>query len=417
MADKKILLIAFRFPPMGGVGSRRWAKFVKYLSRRNYKIHVVTIKYPYADKINWEYDVRGKNNITIHRIKSGCPSFLISPPSLFSKIASRLFNKTYGQLFFYLDYAQGWHRHLIPYARKLIRSEGIQNVIATGPPSSVHYTATYLKIENPLINLIQDFRDSWNDDIDYEYGTSLGYFSQKEKSVMMEDFSLMHTDKVCFVTQDIKERYENIYDMFRRKFHVIHNGYDREDYKVAHEGPSDFTFSMVYTGNMGLGREKFIPLFAEVIQKKNDEYINRNLKIVLYSNLKRDSFRHDQYWDAINKHFIFNDFIPSEEIADIIAKHPYCLSINSEKYPYAFGTKIFDYMGLGKKIIHISNGGELYDILNDRGHFVSTYDIQDVSSTLLRIKNDFMNFQNKQTFFPEFDIEKLTDKIEILLQE
>ncbi len=103
----------------------------------------------------------------------------------------------------------------------------------------------------------------------------------------------MHTDKVCFVTQDIKERYENIYDMFRRKFHVIHNGYDREDYKVAHEGPSDFTFSMVYTGNMGLGREKFIPLFAEVIQKKNDEYINRNLKIVLYSNLKRDSFRHE----------------------------------------------------------------------------------------------------------------------------
>ena len=56
------------------MGSRRWAKFAKYLARDGYKLHVVTIKYAGYDIINWTKDINDEN-IVIHRIRAGIPNF------------------------------------------------------------------------------------------------------------------------------------------------------------------------------------------------------------------------------------------------------------------------------------------------------------------------------------------------------
>lgn len=40
---KKILLIAYKFPPYDGVASLRWAKMSKYLAKLGHEIHVLTV--------------------------------------------------------------------------------------------------------------------------------------------------------------------------------------------------------------------------------------------------------------------------------------------------------------------------------------------------------------------------------------
>lgn len=401
---------------MGGVGSRRWAKFSKLLARRGYEVEVITTKYPYVDKVNWSYDVEHPN-ISVHHIKAGIASTLLKESkSNIERIVGYIFNRLFKPLFYYLDSGQRWHKYLIPYARHLIRQKKIRNVIVTGPPSSVHYFASFLKIENPLINLIQDFRDTWNDDIDYEYKTSLRFFWQKERSAMMEDFAFFHADKIIFVTKDIETRYSKQYPIFQDKFAVVYNGYDRDDlrHSMSKVSNANGSFSLVYAGNLGLGREKAIPLLAEAIDLQDDDYVS-DLRINIFSNIRLKDFEDHPSYQSIRRHVSFQDPVDPQQISEIISSHSYGLSINSEIYPYAFGTKVFDYMGAGKKILLISNGGELYDYLKRKGSFAAKYCVSEIASELKKMKMDYLKSGNPVNEYPEFDLETLTDKIESLL--
>ena len=54
----KLLIIAFKFPPYGGVGSFRWSKFTKYLAKSENKVNVLTIKWKnilmQPDEVSWQ---------------------------------------------------------------------------------------------------------------------------------------------------------------------------------------------------------------------------------------------------------------------------------------------------------------------------------------------------------------------------
>jgi glycosyltransferase involved in cell wall biosynthesis len=418
VVNKKILLIAFKFPPRGGVGSRRWAKFAKILARRGYEIDVITPEYPYTDKVNWSHEIQ-HSNITVHRIKAGVPLMVLKESkNPLEKIIVSIYCRLIMPFFYYLDSAQRWHSNLVPYARNLIRQKNIKNVIVSGPPNSLHYFASFIKIENPLINLILDFRDNWNDDVAFEYKTSLKYFWQKEKSVTMEDFAIRHADKIIFVTEDIKMRYSRIYPIFQDKFTVVYNGFDRDDTHNNVQNEKDFKgiFSFIYTGSLGLGREKAIPLLAQAIDLHEDDFINK-LYVDIYSDVKLRDFENHPSFQSIKRHIRFHDMVDPKIICEIISSHSHGLSINSENYPYAFGTKVFDYMVAGKRILHISNGGELYDYLKCKGMFVANYSIFEISSELEKMKRDFQQPKNIVNDYHEFDLEYLTDKIESLLSE
>ena len=71
---KKVLIIAYKFPPAHGVGGRRWAKFAKYLAREGYEVYVITSKFPSGD-ISWEDDVQSEH-IRVFNYKSMFPTFL-----------------------------------------------------------------------------------------------------------------------------------------------------------------------------------------------------------------------------------------------------------------------------------------------------------------------------------------------------
>ena len=265
---KDILIIAYKFPPMGGIGTRRWAKFAKVFANKGYKVHVLTIKYPKQDAINWLHDIQNNDNIIIHRVHAGYPVWLMDISSnkgiaFFQKSINYFLKKT----FFYMDIAQNWAKYMLPEAKKIIKENGIKNVIVTNPPPSVSYIASFLKIDIPYINLIQDFRDSWNDDIDYNYPDTLNFFWQKEKSVYMEWFTVKNSDKIVNVTQDITDRMSSRFKEYKERFITIYNGFDRDDIKNIglDKKENSSKIKIIYAGGLGLGRIKAIEMILDAL--------------------------------------------------------------------------------------------------------------------------------------------------------
>ena len=188
------------------------------------------------------------------------------------------------------------------------------------------------------------------------------------------------------------------------------NGYDIDDFKDIKK--SNDTFSIIYAGSLFNERIEAIYLLLDAIIALDDEYISENLKIIIYSNydVNRLSKRYKQF---INKNIFFKEFIPPREVLIEMAKYPFCLSINSKFSSYAFGTKIFDYMALDKRIVHISNGGALYNLLEEKGQFVTNYDIENVQSSLVKMKESYLSKDSKsKENYVEFSLNELTLELE-----
>jgi hypothetical protein len=409
---KSILIITYKFPPMGGIGTRRWVKFSKYLVKLGYEVHILTMNYKFQDKTTWIDDV--DESIIIHKFNSKYPSWLLAESSnRFIKEFKRYSNFILKKILFYIDYAQYDAKEILGSAKKVIDKYHIKNVIATGHPVSINYISSYIKIDNSDINLIQDYRDNWNDLNVYQYGNKEGlcFFRRKEESVQREFLTLFYADKVVNVSDDLTKKLQKKHKSLDNKFLTLTNGYDSDDFENI--VISNSSFNMIYAGSLFNKRIEAIYLLLDAILILDDEYINNNLKIVIYSNYNVTRID-KKYHKLIDKNIFFKGFIPPREVLKEMAKFAFCLSINSKFAPYAFGTKIFDYMALNKQIVHISNGGALYDLLKSRGQFVTDYDIENMQKTLLGIKRIYLNKDKLKEDYSDFSLKELTLRLEKL---
>ncbi|MBN1639096.1 MAG: glycosyltransferase [Ignavibacteriales bacterium] len=415
---KKILVIVFRFPPMGGVCSKRWVKLAKYLTRKNYQVHILTIKYPYKDKINWSSDIEGNGNIIIHRIKARYPVWYFKSKKYFlSKIIGAVIKRIYNFSFRLIDKGERFGKSMLPYAKKLVIREEIQNVVVTAPFHSLNYFAAILKTECPNINLILDYQDPWNNHRKYEFLKAFRSFKLKRKSVEMEYFSLNIADKIVGVTEIIRLDLIDTYHLPENKISYIPLGFDKEDSGELKIKGDFEKFNMIYLGELGItkgSRLEGIKVLSQAIYELNDDFINNNFIINFYTSKKNDYFNDFQYVNIIRKHFNFYDFVPYEKTSELINEHFCCLSINAPIDKYAIGTKVFEYMALGKKIFHIANGGCLYDLLEKKNQYVTDYNLENVKNTLLRLKEAFIKKDFYPTDYSEFEMEKITKQVEEL---
>lgn len=411
---KNILIISYKFPPMSGIGTRRWAKFAKYFSRSGYKVHILTINYNKVDNINWFHDVKDDDNIIIHRVKSGYPIWLMKLSSnKYISFIQKVLGFGLKKSIFYIDIAQYWAKYMIPKAKEIINQYNIKNVIVTSPPHSISYYATYLKVDLPNINLIQDFRDNWNDDTPYIYPNTLKFFWQKEKSVYMEWFVVNHSDYIVNVTNDITTRAINKFKQYENKFLTIHNGFDKDDRKnLINKDITSEKIKIIYAGGLGLGRIKAIEFIMDILLTFENNILNK-IQLNIYTSFDKSKLdkKYTELFDfgVVN----FYELVSPQRIFSIINEHQYCLSINSPSYPYAFGTKIFDYMMLNKSIIHISGDGELSKLLIKYKQLVSDYNKDEIEELLKFIVDDKTN---KKIEYNDFDIETLIEQFKRLFK-
>lgn len=413
---KRILILAYKYPPYAQIGAKRWAKFSKYLARKH-EVHVITVNWKKKPGDSWLKDVIHPN-IKIHRIVSMYPhnlKYRKFGEGLFGRIcalARFAFLSTINPIYFE-DEAQLWGLSMIPYARKIIKKYRIRNVIATGSPFMVNCWAAKLKEKMPEINLIQDFRDPWYDDKIRPYPL---FF--KELTKPMEKFALDNADIVVTVTDGVRKLLERKCDT---RIEVIANGEDISDMPKK----VDLTerFILTYTGDLLAGRDKGLDSLLKAIENavKNEDFRN-DFCLRIYGRHPlglRKRYSHLIEQGSLELH----SPVSYKEIRQKMSQSSMLVLINSHLSDCRIPSKFYEYVGSGRQILCITPEGDLDTLMkkNKLGISFRANDVNEIQEGLLEYYNKWKNKESlglyvDEEFIRSISYESLVEKLENLLR-
>ena len=172
---RRVLVIAYYFPPMGLSGVQRVAKFVKYLPEHGWQPTVLTIEpagyYAYDTTLLHEVKQAG---VAICRTASWDPTrfFRRHQTIPLPSEPQRRRLSTVSQLLFVPDNKIGWLPHALRAGRRLLKERAFDAIFSSAPPYTAHLIAARLSRQSG-VPLVVDFRDDWVGNPRHVYPTPL----------------------------------------------------------------------------------------------------------------------------------------------------------------------------------------------------------------------------------------------------
>jgi glycosyltransferase involved in cell wall biosynthesis len=156
----KALIVSFYFPPAGGGGVQRPLKFATHLPELGVETHVLA---PHDPKwIHRDDELQPPTLAWVHRARYVGTSGRKPAEELHGTQGLVRLQKQaqlFGRRFLVPDENVSWNLTAIPAAIRIVRSEGIDVVVTTSPPSSVHLIGAAVK-KATGVKWVADLRDS-----------------------------------------------------------------------------------------------------------------------------------------------------------------------------------------------------------------------------------------------------------------
>lgn len=305
---KKVLIIAYYWPPAGGPGVQRWLKFVKYLPDFDMEPIVYVPEnatYPIIDQ-DLVNQINKKVTVLKQPIKEPYKLASIFSKKSTTTISSGIIKAAKKQSFiekillyvrgnfFIPDARIGWVNPSVDYLSNYIKTNAVDVIITTGPPHSMHLIGLELQ-KRFDVKWIADFRDPW---------TSIGYHKElkltdksAQKHKDLEKEVLTKADTILTTSFTTKQEFAEI---TQQPIHVITNGYDIETI----EKPALSTkFTISHIGSL--------------LTKRNPRILWKALKEILKENKQ---FRNDFQLQLVGK--------VSSEIIDTIKEFKLDMYLN-----------------------------------------------------------------------------------------
>jgi len=365
---KKVLIVAYYWPPAGGPGVQRWLKFVKYLPQFNICPIVFVPKNPHYPIIDDSLENEIPKEVKIIKFPIKEPYKLAS---LFSKkitntISRGIINEDKKQSLiekfllairgniFIPDARVAWVKPSTDFLKEYISNTNINTIITTGPPHSLHLIGLNLK-QNLAVKWIADFRDPW---------TAIGYQNQlkltkasKKKHKLLETKVLNGADDIIVTSRVTKSQFSEITN---RPITVITNGYDDE---IHDNFKLDSKFTLSHIGSFLSKRN------PEILWKALSELIIENENFSKDFQLNLIGFVSKTVLNSIHKFNLTNyvnniGYISHKESVKFQLKSQILLLIesNSEESKNIIPGKLFEYLVSNRPIIAI--GPKFSDIEN-----------------------------------------------------
>jgi glycosyltransferase involved in cell wall biosynthesis len=356
---KKVLIITYYWPPAGGPGVQRWLKFVKYLPGFGIEPIVYIPEnptYPLLDEgllneISPDVTIL-KNRIiepygwasafsksSTKKISSG-----IIPHKRKQSFLQRIMLWVRGNLFI-PDARVLWVKPSVSYLSKYIVENGIDTIITTGPPHSLHLIGLKIK-EKHNVKWIADFRDPWTT-IGYHKALKLSSFAA-QKHRTLEKQVLTTADTILVTSPTTKQEFQAL---TTKPIAVITNGYDVE---AIPKQTLDEKFTIAHIGSFLSERNPRIlwKAFSELIAENTDFEIHFQLKLIgAVSREVLDAIEEFRLSGYVNNmgYVSHKDAVAEQRKSQVLL----LVEIDSEETKCIIPGKLFEYMVSERPIIAI----------------------------------------------------------------
>lgn len=265
----KVLLVTFYFPPAGGAGVQRPLKFAGELARAGVEVHVLA-----PDDPRWlhrDEDLALPANVCVHRARYVGPRGRRPAEELnglrgLRRLARRV--ALMPRRLLAPDENVTWAATAIPRALQLIRSEKIDLLITTSPPSSVHLIgATARRLTG--VSWIADLRDSVVEKPDRHF-ERLAVRIKEHSNVLVARLVARRADAVVAVTETIAEEMRRLNT--RGPIFTIPNGCDFDDFEGLEHQRSE-RFRITHTGSF-FGARTAGP-FLDALSRSDERIVAR----------------------------------------------------------------------------------------------------------------------------------------------
>lgn len=409
MKEKKdILLVCQTFPPVPGIGGRRWAKFSKYLSRVGFRIHVITTPHNQETRSKWTQDVHNNPNIISYPIPNPYPEWKPSK-SLLGKIRNRL---TYWKLLAStrgtpFDKSIYWHAAVKQKTTQLLQQHSISTFILTGAPFHHFYHLGKLKQQFPSIQLILDFRDPWTQ------GTAYGmkeispkrfaYEQQIEQEALRQaDLIIGPYDPTIMLGKTLED------SGTQAQKSTIPHAYDPEDLPAKDKAsPKEQDhLKLIYGGSLYPGVEPYLRQLAIVLrdlQHKNPD----DLKKFSFSFYTPETHLSNIFEGLPQSVVHFHAPVSHKEILNKVQQSDVCLLFLNEEKKHFRTTKFAEFSTLGRPFLLFGPEGEVAEFIDHHQIGRTISDGQFDRHQLLAILQELQhidayqsNFQYEQYSYP-----------------
>lgn len=395
--NRKILLISYLFPPVGGIGVQRALSLAKYLPRCGFEVHVLKATGAGGPVLDPELTKQIPPVVQVHGAFTPEIPFRIRQ-KMWGKLTAGGAAKPPGQNgkppgFSWKKLVAGtakkilcpepeilWVPFALRRARQIIRRHRIDFVMVTVPPFSALVVGTRLKREFPSLVLVSDFRDEWLSFYlkDFEFQNS-DYTRRRAETIERE--TVQASDLVVAVNQSSRDTIRQRYaDQPERKFQVVPNGYDPEVF--AGMVSRDHQSPRMVVSHIGTVYVTASPRFYLDALQSLPEEIRRNIETRFVGRVAESE---RQLMEGRGSEITVTGFIPQAEALKYMADTDYLLltMTNDISVP----GKVFEYLAAGKPILAVTAAGsELDQILRETSAGISAppNDVAAIRAMLIR---------------------------------
>ncbi|MGE0405059.1 MAG: glycosyltransferase family 4 protein [Candidatus Korobacteraceae bacterium] len=412
---KRVLLVAYDFPPRRTSGVYRPTAFTKYLPQWGWLPTVLTIHPPRNAVSDAGLLSRVPESVRIERTReillnawensalqaarsagalqpaetAGSTEAVktASDPSPMNRMLRSVARMVRSCLYF-PDETAGWIPFAISRAMQLNLAQRFDAVYTTHPPRAAHPVGLFLSMFGG-VPWVMEFRDPWI--LPEHERSNIHQGSAPRRNAWLHRVMLNQSRAVVTVTKRHADELESHFGVSREKLAVIHNGFDEDDFRgLTPDGEGVFDprfinlahFGTIYPGFSG----QFFRAVAALLER--DPQLKNKLRfhIVGFPDSDVEELtRREPLKDVV----VLHKFIPHTKALRSMAAADALMLFYGQEYTSraSIPGKLYEYLRVGRPILAVAYPGGVQDLIESSraGWVLRPDDLEGLTQTLSRL--------------------------------
>ncbi|MCG3154075.1 MAG: hypothetical protein DKINENOH_00667 [bacterium] len=256
---KRVLVIAYYFPPLGGGGTQRTLKFVRYLPEFGWQPHLLTVRQAHhlvqdeslLPEIPRDLPITATSAMLparfLRKTTGHRPGMAREGGKPWLRLLAWLKNLAFTCAFIPDEYA-GWVPAAVAAGMRLLQQDDYALIYSTGPPNSTHVIAWQLS-RRTGVPWVADLRDLWD-----QYPDSYNPWRWRWRAKLddwLERKMLGGATHLVAVSEEMRRHLLQKRVAARpEKITVITNGFDPADFAALPPPAHSHCFTVVHSGTL-----------------------------------------------------------------------------------------------------------------------------------------------------------------------